>query len=39
MHVNNKGAQMAIEILRERLKENPAEPYKQIPFIQAAPQE
>lgn len=39
MHLNNKGAQMATEMLRELLKKNPAEPYKQMPFVKPASEE
>lgn len=39
MHLNNKGAQMATEMLRELLKKNPAEPYKQMSFVKPASEE
>jgi len=39
MHLNNKGAQMATAMLRELLKKNPAEPYKQMSFVQPASEE
>lgn len=39
MHLNNKGAQMATEMLRELLKKNPAEPYKQMSFVKPASKE
>lgn len=36
MHLDNKGAQMVTEMLRELLKKNPAEPYKQMSFVKLA---
>lgn len=39
MHLNNKGAQMATEMLRELLKKNPAEPCKQMSFVKPASEE
>lgn len=39
MHLDNKGAQMATEMLRELLKKNPAEPYKQMSFVQPVSKE
>lgn len=39
MHSDNKGAQMVTEMLRELLKKNPAEPYKQMSFVKPASEE
>lgn len=39
MHLNKKGAQMATEMLRKLLKKIPAEPYKQMSFVQPASKE
>lgn len=36
MHLNNKGAQMVTEMLRELPKKNPSEPYKKMSFVKLA---